>query len=678
MKNLSMRGDLRRWLGGVLAVMLFALVGGPSRAWGATWAEWRQRQGFSVEAAGLFKISLPPETLDAAQAGLEDLRVSDAAGNEVPYLIQRPVPLGRVSRNAKSFKTTLAPGATVAVVETGMTQALSGVTIETPAVAFLKAVKVEGSADGASWTELAQGVPVFRLANGAQQRDLALTPAIWAFLRFTLDDRRTAAIPLTGVRIHAAEAAPVASEALAVRVSERAEARGETVLTLDLGAANLLLVELEIVTDEPLFARNVTVATREVVEGEIRERALGSGWIYRQAVEGLAARASLAVALETTARARELVVKIQNGDSPPLTIREVRARRRPVNLLALARQAGPHFLLVGNRRATAARYDLAGLGVAGANVAAAVSVAGLVANPDYREPETLPEVAARGAAFDARDWQFRRPVTVPGAGVVQLELDAEVLAHTQSSLADVRVVSDGKQVPFLFERTGLERAVKIEWAVRPDPKRPRVGRWMIKLPLANLPVERLTFRTQMALFQRNLSLFEETKDFNGERQQRTLATAVWQRTPEQGRGRIELGWTARPTTDTLFLETDNGDNPAIEFENFEMFHRVTRLRCKTSAGMALELYFGNPKADAPRYDLGLVAGTLLSAEKVLALLGPVERLKKAPRGEGEALGGTAGYVFWAALALVVVGLLLVIRKLLPAAPEGGGGADGKG
>ena len=671
MKTGFFPGGSGRVLGGVLAVALLWL--GVATASAASWAEWRQRQGLVVEDAGLFKVSLPPETLEAARPGLEDLRVSDSAGNEVPYLIQRPAPVGRVSRNAKSFKATLATGATVVVIETGLTQALSGATLETPASPFLKAVKVEGSADGATWSELAQGVPVFRMANGAEQRDIAFAQGSWAFLRFTLDDRRTAAIPVTGVRVHAAEAAAVASETQPVRIVERVESRGETVLTLDLGAANLTLAELEIVTEEPLFARNVTVATREVSEGEIRERSLGGGFIYRQAVEGMPARARLTVPLETQAQTRELLVKIRNGDSPPLVISEVRARRRPVFLVVLARQAGPHFLLTGNRRVAAARYDLAG---AGASVTSAQAVAGglagLVANPDFRETETLPDVETRGAAFDAKGWMFRRPVTLAKAGVVQIELDADVLANAQASLADVRLVSDGRQVPFLFERTSLERKVTVEFGVRPDPKRPRVSRWQIKLPLAALPVNRLTCEAQTALFQREMILFEEVKDVGGERQRRTLGTGVWQRTPEQTRGRFELTWSARPQTDTLFLETDNGDNPALELANFEVFHPVTRLRTKTAAGMVPALYFGNAEAGAARYDLGMVAGTLLSAEKVVATLGAVERLKKAPRGDGEALAGPTAYVFWGALALVVVGLLLVIRKLLPATHDGGG------
>ena len=54
--------------------------------------EWQQTQEFDVSAPGLVKISLPVETVDAARPALEDLRVCDDAGNELPFLITRPVP----------------------------------------------------------------------------------------------------------------------------------------------------------------------------------------------------------------------------------------------------------------------------------------------------------------------------------------------------------------------------------------------------------------------------------------------------------------------------------------------------------------------------------------------------------------------------------------------------------
>src|ERR1700745_3358137 len=43
--------------------------------------EWRQIQTLNVPASGLVQVNLPATTLDAAQPGLEDLRIVDAAGN---------------------------------------------------------------------------------------------------------------------------------------------------------------------------------------------------------------------------------------------------------------------------------------------------------------------------------------------------------------------------------------------------------------------------------------------------------------------------------------------------------------------------------------------------------------------------------------------------------------------
>ena len=78
-------------------------------------ADWQHEQPFSVPAPGLVKLSLPVETLDAARPALEDLRLYDDAGNEVPYLIERPVPVVKIVQNAKSFQVSLNPSNTVIV-----------------------------------------------------------------------------------------------------------------------------------------------------------------------------------------------------------------------------------------------------------------------------------------------------------------------------------------------------------------------------------------------------------------------------------------------------------------------------------------------------------------------------------------------------------------------------------
>jgi hypothetical protein len=91
---------------------------------------------------------------------------------------------------------------------------------------------------------------------------------------------------------------------------------------------------------------------------------------------------------------------------------------------------------------------------------------------------------------------------------------------------------------------------------------------------------------------------------------------------------------------------------------------ATRALFKAGADDRLFLYYGNPRVAPPSYDLSLVAGELLAAEKTPAALAAEERLKKSSWAEGR-MPGSGGFVFWGILAVVVVGLLVIISRLLP-------------
>ena len=98
----------------------------------ADFSAWQHRQELRVPTPGLIKLNLPVDTLDAARPGLEDMRVLDPEGNEMPYLIERFSRAERVKRQAKGFKAVLETSATVLTLETGFTQSIDAVTLETP------------------------------------------------------------------------------------------------------------------------------------------------------------------------------------------------------------------------------------------------------------------------------------------------------------------------------------------------------------------------------------------------------------------------------------------------------------------------------------------------------------------------------------------------------------------
>jgi hypothetical protein len=629
-------------------------------------SDWQRVQSFEVSTAGLVKISVPVETLDAARPALEDLRLYDEAGNEVPYLIERFAQVAKAAQAVKAFQVSLSASTTVITIETGLAQPLDGVTLESPAKDFIKAVQVESSEDGDHWQPLAKGRPIFRQPEGASHLQIPLPPTSSKWLRLTVDDGRSPPVPFTGALVHPAMGEPAPGELISATITERDESPGETRLELSLGAANLSVASIQLETTEPLFMRQVSVAFPEVLEDSIREETIGHGTVYRVAVEGQPPSENLSVPLDSLVSSRELFLLIKNGNSPPLPISAVRVERRPVYLAFLARQPGTYHLLTGNAHCDAPRYDLAALGMNLKDVAVSpVKISPPSDNPDFRAADVLPGLEVTGAALDVSEWKFRKRVKISkGGGAQQIEPDLEVLAHARPDFEDLRVLDGGNQVPYIIQRTSISRALTPSVTSTKDAKDPTLSRWIIKLPQTGLPIARLTCVSRTPLFERSLSLYEELTDERGDKYRHVLGGATWTQTPERQSKEFTLTLDGPLQSDTLFLETDNGDNPPIELEKFTAFYPVTRILFKAKPDDQLFLYYGNPRVSSPSYDLSLVAGQLLAAEKNVASLFAEEQLRNSS-WYGDQMAGQGGVLFWGILALVVVVLLFIISRLLP-------------
>jgi hypothetical protein len=301
-------------------------------------------------------------------------------------------------------------------------------------------------------------------------------------------------------------------------------------------------------------------------------------------------------------------------------------------------------------------------------IAVALKPSSLAETPGYKTPEALAALTFTGAGIDLAGWNFFKPVQLASAGVQQLELDMDVLAHATADFRDLRLVRDGKQLPFLVERPSILRVLALNGTAAVDPKRPDLSRWQIKLPQAGIPVARLVCVSPSPLFRRDMRLWEEITDERGGKYSSELGRAAWQQTPERANREFAIQFDRTPATDTLFLETENGDNPPIELREFRSYYPVTRLVFKAApdAQQPLRLYYGNRDASAPQYDLSLVAGQILRAEKTSASLGGEERADgKSGKSAVAEPTERGGLIFWGVLAVVVVALLALIARLLP-------------
>jgi hypothetical protein len=298
----------------------------------------------------------------------------------------------------------------------------------------------------------------------------------------------------------------------------------------------------------------------------------------------------------------------------------------------------------------------------GSALAASLSLGALTSKPAPNFPDD-------GASLDTSGWSFRKTVQITHPGPQQIELDLDVLSHAQLDFADLRLVRDGEQVPYIIERTSIQRALIPIVKVTNSTAPPTFTRWSFALPRTNLPVTRLSCTARTPLFQREMNLYELVFDERGTSYRYSRTRDTWTQTPNRRSKEFSLSFSPPEQTGSFELETQNGDNPPIELENFQFFYPATRVLFNAKAGDQLFLYYGFARALPPRYDLSLIANELLAANKSTAMLGAEETLKEstwpAPGTAGK--GGKGGVIFWGILALVVVALLVVIARLLPKA-----------
>lgn len=644
----------------ILAVIALAI--GNARALDP--ASWRHEQAIVVTAPGLVRLDVPPETMQAAAPQLADLRLLSPSGAESPYVVEWPVSAAPREVPVRTFKAGLGDQSTVLEIETGTADAIEAVILETPATSFIKAARLEGSSDGATWHDLAAREVIFRQNSGANRLRIPFATGSWKHLRVTVDDRRNNPVPFTAARVVLART-KAAAVPHPVAIAQREERPQQTRLTLDLGAAHLPLATLKLAVGDAVFSRRATVSWLRDNRGQVVETFLGNAAIYRVTSDGLSS-ASLEIPVHREVPEARLIVTIQNGDSPPLNITGIEAERHPVALLFYATEAGTWKLLSGNAGAAAPDYDLAALKQELSKATGArLNSGALVANPNFKAAPALPGVQPGGAHIDLAPWRFRRPITIRQTGVIRLELDPGTLAHAQASLDDLRVVQNDRQIPFLLDHTNATRAMQPVLSKDSDPKRRMVSLWRVTMPLDGLPATSLTITSPTPLFERTIEVWAKAKDAMGNEARVHLGSAPWTRSAGGRNERLAVPLTATRVPEVFFIETNNGDNPPIEIENVEVHHAVSAIVAKITDEAPVHLYYGNDSAYAPRYDLQLVRADLLRAQTENAALGKEETLRAAKRTGGEPNAGSPW--LWGALALVVVVLLWVVARMLPKA-----------
>jgi hypothetical protein len=387
--------------------------------------------------------------------------------------------------------------------------------------------------------------------------------------------------------------------------------------------------------------------------------------LRRSIRDGIAA-AALRIPITPPSEA-QLELAVDDGNNPPLDVTGATAVFATLPFVFFESTGAPLVARYGDERLEPPSYDLEAERERVPSLTLATAhwgAAGEIAPPAAESTVALP---IAGAAIDAKTFHYERSIPLGSAGLTTLPLDAAALAH--GTLADVRIATaDGHQVPFLIERLDEPLSVALPALERIKSGREPASRsrYRVRLPYAGLPGSRLVIHTDARVFERRVSvemLPSAEEDIRARGGPITIASTEWRHAdPELPAPALSVELPPLRVAD-LSLVIDEGDNAPLPLRDATLFLPAYRLRFFRDGRTPLTLLYGKPELGPPHYDLALLAPRLLGAPAQDALPGTEQRATNVT-------GVTPTVVFWGALALAVVALLVLIARLL----RPGGGA----
>jgi hypothetical protein len=671
-----------------------ALLAGSTRGEGAEPAELRrlfpQEAEVVAGGGGLSRLVLPPEVLAACRPDLSDLRLFDAQGKEVAFLVDAgPAAPGGVEVTRRVELRVADAARNEIRRETGPPLRRESFVLDLPAAAtpagdwvlvveprageFAARVRVEGLDAAGRAAALTTDGSVFRLrgALAAEKLRLPLPRLAGRRLRLVLETEHSfwlePALRLESARVfERGGRIAVPLRILSVRA-------GDFRTLVDLARpAGIVPDLLRVETATGTFDRAIEIWDEGPAGADV---ALGSGRIFR--VAALVPVGEDEVALRP-ARGDRLRVEIDDGDSPPLEAPAFSAVIRQPSLI-FAGAGG--VLRFGGGRAHPPRYDLAGLlpppapAVTGRRAEAAAllydpatvrpaRLGSIRPNPAYDGAPALAFAMRPGSEVDRRLFSHLRRLTVPATaeGLSRLRIEPDDLAILGDDLSDLRVADDAsRQWPYLLAREAATDLVPL--AVEGPTRGDGASRYLLRPPVSSLRFDRLLLDTDAAYFDRGFSLLAKIDDDP----ERTLT-----------RGRL-----ARPVGDpravgidlapvrarSLTLVVEDGDDAPLVFRSARARAPLPELYLTAPQGR-YALLLGAPDQVPPRYDLERVRDVVLAVQAAPIDTGPLEENQDyslRARLQGSGLRQTA--LLWAALVTAVVVLAVLTLRLARREPQ---------
>lgn len=352
------------WRVVALALVLAGVLGAAGDASELTPAAWAFRKPIvlpDLANRGFVEVRLDAEVYRDAAPSLVDLRIRDADGAEVGYILRRHE--RAAEQRARDLPlldlVTGTDGQTRFTLDLGATPGIHGrvrLDVAPRAKNFRVPVRIETSADGRRWRVARAAGFIYVVEGETRAADTSVSyPASTArWVRVAVGPAAGEPLPVQGAAIITETLAEREQEPVPATLAERTEdaVSRSTVLLLDL-AGRHPVDRLELEVADRTFHRVVTI---EASDDRHQWRWVGSGAVSAIDTKRHHERQTGVRFTETSAR--YLRLKIQNLDDQPLRLAAVRLAGVRRSLAFEAVPGRGYVLDYGNPRATAPRYDV--------------------------------------------------------------------------------------------------------------------------------------------------------------------------------------------------------------------------------------------------------------------------------------------------------------------------------
>jgi len=395
------------------AIVVLAGVG--NHAVALDLAQWQYYAKVTVEGGAdeYCRLALTPDVYNVARRDLGDIRLINADGEQIPYVLAEPKDTTRrqTYEPAVINRSINAQHAALVTLDFGDKTTKNSIEVVTAGNNFRRAVKIDGSNDNIEFFTLIEQAYVFAVSFNKRFEQIDLPINDYRYLRICVspmeaeqDSPVIGAVKTSRMEPGSAEHQPVK---MAIAEQSEDDKNRSSIYLYDLAYRSLPITEIELDVADDFFYRYVTVEGRDAATQRVlidsedsrqRFREVEVSWeriisdaIYRYIGPDGQKRERLVLRIPSHRRVhRYLKVEIQNYDDKPVSVKSASAKMMAHEIVFESKDSAPLLLYVGSESAGMPQYDLRQRLSDPLQVSARTArLEGITGNPQFKQAEEI-------------------------------------------------------------------------------------------------------------------------------------------------------------------------------------------------------------------------------------------------------------------------------------------------